>query len=354
MYKTQSMIEPHTREEQALNEQLLGQYKKVAAGACVASFKYGAGASADPCKGKVGNRHVIAKNHLRLIAEKEDCVRANKDIASFDKFAEQYDRLQLVPIRQFGAGKWACQRHDERFSGIDTLSIDLTNPENRFKAVYRAVARHTHLAMARWMAMDEGMKMVEGRRIFRDTAFANPVSDEVAEQFLHDWRAFSTALIGKMRNLEHCLQQERWDSLEYRAVLLASQPAVAGWGCRVMKHRRRDCFDFAYMVVIPQQEGHAIITACEPDTQFRVEEITCIHDSIPPGVIRDDAYRSSGVIRRRISNKIWGLNELGLNEALYQGWSDRDQRRVQYWMTQNRAHLLTHPEKAPDYLPPIL
>lgn len=360
------MTEPHTSQEQALNERLLERYMDVANGACMASIAYKGQAPADPCDGIVGNRHAISKSHLRLIADAEDRIRANKAIASFDKFAERYERLQRVPISQFSAGNWACQKHDERFAGIDAPGIDLANPENLFKAVYRAAARHNHLTMARWMAVDNAMTTAEGRKIFRETAFANPVTREIANGILRDWRTFATALMSNMRNLERRLQHKKWDSLEYRAVLLASRPVVAGWGCRAMsfdlrnlppdnpRHGWKDFIDFAYMVVIPQRDGHAIITACEPEERFRVEEITCIHDSIPPGVIRNDAYHASEAVRRRISNKIWGLNELGLNEALYQSWSNRDQSRVQYWMKQDRTHLLTHPEKAPDYLPPIL
>ena len=339
---------------------------EVVSGACMASIAYRGEAAADPCEGKIGNRHAIAKNHLRLIIGTGDRIRANRAIASFDKFAERYPRLQRVPINQFSAGKWACQKHDERFAGIDQPRIDLANPENLFKAVYRAAARHTHLAMARWMAVHNAMKTAKGRKTLRDTAFANPVTRETANRALRDWRTFAVALMSKMRDLERRLQHKKWNSLEYRAVLLASRPVVAGWGCQAMsfdlhnlppedpRHGWKDFIDFAYMVVIPQRDGHAIITACEPEERFRVEEITCIHDSIPPGVIRNNAYHASEACRHRISNKIWGMNELGLNEALYQSWSDRDQRRVQYWMRQSRTDLLTHPEKAPDYLPPIL
>ena len=309
------MIESHTRLERALNDRLLNRFKDVANGACMASFTYKGEALADPCDGIVGDRHAIAKNHLRLIADANDRVRANKAIATFDKYAVRYERLQRVPIKQFSAGRWACQKHDERFAGIDASRIDLANPENLFKAVYRAAARHNHLAIARWMAVDDAMKTVDGTKIFRETAFASPVCEEEVIQVLHNWRTFATALMSKMLDLERRLHQKKWDSLEYRAVLLASRPVVAGWGCQAMsfdlhnlppedpRHGWKDFIDFAYMVVIPQQEGHAIITACEPDTKFRVEEITCIHDSIPPGMIRKDAYRSSGVIRRRISNK---------------------------------------------------
>ncbi len=360
------MIEQHTRQEQVLNERLLKRYKEVAGDACMASIAYKGEAPADPCEGKIGKRHAIAKNHLRLITVSGDRIRANKAIASFDKFAERYDRLQRVPIRQFSAGNWSCQKHDERFAGIDAPRIDLANLENLFNAVYRAAARHNHLAMARWMAVDDAMKTTEGRKIFRETAFVNPVSEGKAAQVLYDWRTFATALMSNMRDLERRLQHKKWDSLEYRAVLLASRPVVAGWGCQAMRfdlqnlppddprHGWKDFIDFAYMVVIPQRDGHAIITACEPEGRFRVEEITCIHDSIPLGVIHNDAYHASEAVRRRISNKIWGLNELGLNEALYQSWSNKDQRRVQYWMRQDRTDLLTDPEKAPDYLPPIL
>ena len=66
-------------------------------------------------------------------------------------------------------------------------------------------------------------------------------------------------------------------------------------------------------------------------------------------------YQPNEAFRWRMSKKIWGLTELGLRESLYQSWSSTQQRRVQHWMAgQQQARLLTHPEKAPDYLPLLL
>ena len=172
--------------------------------------------------------------------------------------------------------------------------------------------------------------------------------------------------MGKMREFERRLLANDWNSLDYRAVLLQSEPAVAGWGCRLMgfdtrglpngefRQARKNWIDFVYMVVIPQDHGHAIITACEKDTRFRVPEVRYIHDSIPVGVSHDLPYEASEKLKRRISSKIWGLNELGIRESLYQSWSITDQRLVQEWMKQERSNLLTHPEQVPDYLPSLL
>ena len=40
----------------------------------------------------------------------------------------------------------------------------------------------------------------------------------------------------------------------------------------------RNHIELGYVIVIPQEYGHAIITACAASDQFRSEEITQIHD----------------------------------------------------------------------------
>ena len=360
------MSKPYTSDQQAWLDQLHKHYERVSGGVCMATIRYKGGSPVDPCKGRIGNRHAIARRHLRLMADPNGQIRANREIASFEKWPDKYDRLQSVPISRFSAGKWSCQRHDERFAGIDSAQVDLSDPENLFKAIYRVVLRHNHLSMARWTAAHAETRTDEGWGFFKATAFENPVTEEEARGAFNQWGRCAQALMSKMRELERRLLAKDWNSLDYRTVLLQSKPAIAGWGCRLMGFDTRglpngdfrqdwkNWIDFVYMVVIPQDHGHAIITACEKDTRFRVPEVKYIHDSIPVGAPHNPPYDASEKLKRRISSKIWGLNELGFCESLYQSWSITDQLLVQKWMKQDRSNLLTHPEQAPDYLPALL
>ena len=360
------MNKPYTQEEQAWLDQLQQQYSRIYGGVCMATIRYEGSASATPCEGEIGNRHAIAKRHLKLIADSGNKIRANREIASFEKWLEKYDGLQSVPISRFSAGRWSCQKHDERFAGIDAAKIDLAKPENLFKAIYRAVLRHNHLSTARWTAVYKATSTDEGWEQFREMAFESPVGEDEAAKVRNQWRNRAGSLMSKTREFERRLIAKKWDSLDYRVLLLKSRPSVAGWGCAMMSFDtrylavddpRREWGDFAelaFMVVIPQDDGHAIITACEKDTRFRVPEIRYIHDSMPVGVPPDKPYQASEKLKLRISRKIWGLNELGFRESLYQSWSTTDQCLAQQWMKQDRSHLLTHPERAPEYLPCLL
>ena len=360
------MTKPYTPAEQAWVDQLQQHYDNVSGGVCMAAIRYSGTAPADPCEGKIGDRHAIARRHLRLVANTEDRIWANKEIASFEKWPEKYPVLQSVPITQFSAGKWSCQKHDERFAGIDSAQIDLSDSENLFKAIYRAVLRHNHLSMARWTAVHELTRTEEGWRFFKATAFDNPVTEEEATNALNHWGRCAQSLMSKTKEFEQRLLAANWNSLDYRAALLQSTPAIAGWGCRLMsfdtrglpngefRQGRQNWIDFVYIVVIPQDNGHAIITACEKDTRFRVPEVRYIHDSMPAAAPCNLPYEASEKMIRRISDKIWGLNELGFSESLHRSWSTTDQRMAQQWMKQGRSHLLTHPERAPEYLPCLL
>ena len=142
-------------------------------------------------------RQTLAKRRLRLIADAENRIRANREIGPFTAWQEQYDDLQRVSISRFSAGRWSCQRRDQRFAGIDAQRIDLSKPENLFKAVYRVVLRQNHLTLARWNAHFTGPETEEGRKRFKETAFHTPVSDEVAEKAENEWRNEAHAVMGR-------------------------------------------------------------------------------------------------------------------------------------------------------------
>ena len=134
------MENPYNEEQRKWLLDRQEHYRQVMNGVCMA--KVGGDSPAEACEGEVGYRHAISERHLGLIADAKKEIRANKEIGSFAVWSEQYEDLERVPISRFSAGKWACQRHDARFPGIDAKQIDLSDPENLFKAVYRVVLRH--------------------------------------------------------------------------------------------------------------------------------------------------------------------------------------------------------------------
>ena len=356
------MENPYNEEQRKWLLDRQEHYRQVMNGLCMAMA--GGDSPAEACEGEIGYRHAISKRHLRLIADAEKKIRANKEIGSFEVWPEQYEELERVPISRFSAGKWACQRHDARFPGIDAKQIDLSNPENLFKAVYRVVLRHNHLTLARWNAHCTGTETEEGWRLFKELAFEKPVSEEVAVEAEREWRNEAHAVMEKMRDLEQRLAKEEWNSLEYRALLLKSQPTVAGWGCLAMKRNLsgledsdprkegwKDLVELGYLIVIPQEDGHAIITACEPPERFRVREIVKIHDDMPVCADPNTPYQAEAGLRRQISRRVWGLNELGLRESLYQTWPKAEQDKVQTWMKERGRYQPMHPDQAPTDLP---
>ena len=359
------MKNPYNAEQRRWLDKLQERHRSVFNGVCMASIRPADEHQADPCEGPIGNRHAIAKRHLRLIADADSLLRANKEVGSFAVWSQQYDNLQLVLIGRFSAGRWSCQKHDQRFQGIDAQRIDLSEPENLFKAIYRVVLRHNHLMMARWNALFLETETEEGWNRFKETAFNVPVSDDEAANAASEWRQVAQAVMAKMRVLETRLARSDWNSLDYRALLLASDPTVAGWGCLTMKFdlsalhpddprtHWNDHVDLGYIIVIPQQDGQAIITACEPDTRFRVPEIVRIHNYIPQRANPNEPHRADEHLRGRISRKLWNLNELGMRESLYQSWSATQQREVQLWMKSRGASQRPLSSLTPTHLPSL-
>ena len=327
-------------------------YRTVTNGICMAAIGAGHDTPTERCQGPIGRRHAIAERHLKLIAEDAgggNMIRANKEYQTFEEWSARHDELQPVPISQFTAEKWSCQRHDERFEGIDRQHIDLSEPENLFKVVYRVVLRQNHLTLARWHAHSVATETDEGWQQFKETAFSTSASDEAAEKTVNEWRNVAQAVMEKSRDLERRLARREWNSLDYRAFFLKSNPTLAGWGCLMMKfstgglpsddlrrHWNRH-IELAYMIVIPQEGGHAIVTACEQDTRFRVPEISNIHKYLPMCVNPNEPYPADGRLRRNISRKIWeNFDEFGMRESLYRSWSAAQQNEVQAWIKKQR------------------
>ena len=190
------------------------------------------------CAGPIGFRHAISRTHLRLLEDNDNKIRANKEIPGFGDWVETYEGLKPLGMSRFSAGKWSCQKHDEMFQGLDAKQIDLSNPESLFKAVYRVLLRHAHLSMARWEAHLHGTETQKGWERFKEMGFDEPVDDEQAEESASNWWLGVQALFSKLTDLGGRLQRSEWNSLDYRALPLKSEPIVAGWGCQMMRFDR--------------------------------------------------------------------------------------------------------------------
>lgn len=356
----------YSSEQYKFLDELREEYHRISKGVCMAAIKFPSDKTESGCGGPIGSRHSISKNHLKILSDCDGKIRANKEIGEFGSWIENYHALQRVPINQFSAGKWSCQRHDERFAEIDRLCIDLSKQENLFKIVYRVVLRHSHLSLARWNAIYEATKSEEGWQHFKNVAFDQPVSDVVAEESLKEWRNVAHALMGKTLELERRFKEAQWNSLDCRALLLKSEPRVAGWGCWIVeldlsrfdandpRHGWQDHREFGYMVVIPQVNGHAIVTACENQRRFRIPEIERIHEYIPQNKDPNEPYIAIPKQRQRIVQRIWGLNELGLKEELYQSWPEDKRVFVQKWMKKSERNPILDFENGDlDYLPEL-
>ena len=334
---------PYNDEQRKSLDDLKKTYDRIVVeGLCMATIGTHDEAPTEPCEGKIGRRHAIARRHLKLIAERTDggtIIRANKEHKTFMESSRELEDLQLVSVSEFSAGRWACDTHDKIFAGIDAPCIDLSKPENLFKAVYRVVVRQTHLMLSRWNAIFMATQMEEGWERFKETAFSTPISDEKAASAWEEWRDVAHAVMGKMLDLKRRLASEEWNSLEYRAFLLESRPTVAAWGC-LMIHLRRNGhrhIELGYMIVIPQHDGHAIITACETGVRCLLPDIVRIHKYMPMCANPNEPYSAGERLKREISWKIWEIfNEIGMKESLYQSWPMAERKEVQEWMKKER------------------
>ena len=346
-------------------KRLQDRYRVVADGICMAALESNGTINEKDCRGSLGFRHAISRRHLRLIADGDNMILANKEYGSFDAWSDRDEALQRVPVSRFSAGKWSCQKHDERFGGIDAQRVELGNAENLFKAVYRVVLRQCHLSLARWHAFCAETKSGKDWDLFRRTAFESPASEEAARTAAKEWRSEFQALIGKKRILEERMRKEEWETLDFRALRLESEPAVAGWGCAMRKpdYGRIAAMGFetpsiapiemGHMIVIPQEDGHAIITASERGKRIDVAGFASTHECMPGSFSGLKPVKVGAVLRRRIHKRIWRLSELGISESVYRKWSAEEREKGQKWMKWRGRFGRTRPwlEKAPRDLP---
>ena len=300
------------------------------------------------CEGKVGRRHSISRRHLKLIADKdgsENHIYAIRERRTFFEHTERDAPLPLVSIKEFSAGKWACQKHDKIFENLDEELVDLSIPENLYKYVGRVVFRHNLLMQQRWIPIWEKAQEEHCWKQLKENLFFRSVSDEVASETLTEWRNTAAAVHSMAANLSRNIRKKCWNSLQIRACMLRSEPVVAGWGCNYLKFpvdqlsdrapRKEgwgDHIDLGYIIVIPQGYGHAMITACASTEQFRVNEIARIHRIIPFDVNPNKLYSASEGEKKLMSNAIWGCDEIGISASLYEKWNKEEKATINSWL----------------------
>ena len=296
-------------------------------------------------EGPIGQRHAISKIHLKLIADSKFKIRANRDFTSFHESVERYESMQRVSISQFSASKWACQKHDQMFAGLDVNQIDLSDQEILFKAVYRVVLRQNLLHRSRYCAILENIQSEEDWLQLMETTFNHPVSDEEAENTLIQIRNVASAINTKADELGRRFREHDWNSLEIRAFLLDSQPTLAGWDCwNLNEPGRENILDLGYTVVIPQENGHAIIAACESSNRHRIRDIKKIHTILPIDTKPNQTFKATGGLKTELSKRVWSFNEIGVKKSIYRSWAEIEKNNVQAWMknTRKSAPLQSH------------
>ena len=342
------MNRPQKEYEFAFEKCLNDHYTKIEKGHCILSQTAINSDHANDCEGDIGSRHAISKRHLELIVDDDDCPDhffATKEKRTFFEHEGRDSCLQPTSRKKFSSGKWACQKHDNIFKSLDAEQIDISEPENSFKAVCRVVFRHNLLMQLRWIPIRECVQTECGWKQFKDKVFTQPVGDKEADIELNERRRVANAVNTMADKLSRKLLENDWNSLQIRTCMLESEPTVAGWGCIFMqipvdklrdedphKEGQKNDIELGYVIVIPQKYGHAIITACAASDEIRNKEITQIHRCIPYDVKPNNTYMPTLKTRKSLSNWIWGFNELGIKASHYRSWNNDEKKRTNDWV----------------------
>lgn len=163
------------------------------------------------------------------------------------------------------------------------------------------------------------------------------MSDEHTNEAFKNWFNVATAINSKAKKLGRELREKNWNTLKIRACMLKSKPTVAGWGCLFKKFNLsmlsnddsqkegyKNCIELGYTIVIPQEFGHAIITACERSDQTLIKDIAQIHRCIPFDVKSNELYIATKQTKKRKNLFGWA------NSILYTShyYFDRDVQLV--------------------------
>ena len=101
------MRNPYNEEQRAWLNERKEVYRQIMNGTCMTQV--GGDSPAEDCEGRIGYRHAISERHLRLIADAEGKIRANKEIGQFEVWAEQ-DKAQ----RWMKERGWSSPMHPDR------------------------------------------------------------------------------------------------------------------------------------------------------------------------------------------------------------------------------------------------
>ena len=310
-------------------------YQLIEKGHCMLSANYGESNQVSICNGKIVSCHAISRNQLNLIADNVDDpnhIIAVKERRSFLEEANRGNHLQRTSIGKFSAGNWACEKHENDFKNIDCCQIDLSSRENILNTVLRVVCRHNLLMQLRWFPIYKHCQTDLGWQQIIEHGFIDSISDEEAEVFLRKWRDFASAVNSMAQYLIQKIREKDWNCLQIRTCMLKSKPTVAGWGCSYWNDPLNNHhIDLAYLIAIPQEYGHALITACKSSDQFRLNDITKIHSCIPYDSNPHKLHIACSNTRKLLSNWIWGANELGIRPTFYNSWDDSEKNKVDKW-----------------------
>ena len=280
--------------------------------------------------------HGIPVTALELISSPSKMVRATlvpppSNIVAF----QASDPLVERSIHTFSVGRWACHDHDELFAPIDSKSIDVESERNLFLVVCRVALRALQVALR-----------TGGRMVF---SLLEPNAQQefsgLPRRFLEgsqrtaiEMTYSAMDLFGLGIQMRRILETESYHELSYRVALLESKPTMAsaaikwfdnlGKG-RIWNHEYIGTSMIpGWMVILPQEHGHTIITA-SPIGQDRY--LGDLHRNMPEAY--EGITTKARNWRKRMSKKALGMTfDLAVSSGKYDSLTKDKQCQLQHYL----------------------
>lgn len=234
------------------------------------------------CERAAIRAHCIPETALELIAnESRKVIAAHSAPPRTGVQWLSEDPLKPMSISRFNAAKWACRRHDDTFTPLDTKRLTDFSDRALFLLIYKITVYLTHRALhigerlAVPMldpASDTPQDLSEGTR-----AYLEEVARKLSESAPPVWRL--------KRSMDRVLEHEDFGQFEYRAAAWRTTPAMAAVGMAFVDgpgsmtgHLDGASVVPVWVALLPQQHGHTIVTA-SPKGAARYTQ--AIHEGIP-------------------------------------------------------------------------
>lgn len=275
--------------------------------------------------------HAVPQSVLKLIARNNKVYANNPNPPQNPVAFINQDPLSERSIKQFSVGRWACGDHDRIFNSIDSRSIDLRCTRNLFLILYRITLRSTQLALR-----------TVGKVVFPmldpETPTPEGISEDVAEQmkqFVRESTLTVMRLFGIKVKMDRFWRNKEYHKLDYRIVTWETEPVVAGAGI-VWSDGPPGKFAWSgsatqlpcWLVILPQEYGQALITACPVGFRQYAHEIN--------GILRGRDYRANS-IDNEWTNRVniallKSVFDLAIRPDVFQSLTDQQTRELQTYL----------------------